>query len=236
MGWVVRQVEENLEIDRFLPVLSERAYFSYLVEAFETNYANGIYQFAFLAYYMLMMRFISTKIWQITKAGVITVHPRAKMKRKIAEATSPIGIDPEDRQVIKLVKQLLPDNNSLQSLINLRNNVAHANGYIHISEQDILDGKIEQTLEIVKSLQDYSHDAIRNWYFNFLLDSRYPEEREFLNDDDQINEVLIRQNYLSSQDVVYCANSHIHLPDLENFDRMEALHGRLRELYPLDDE
>ena len=53
----------------YLPVSfntpSEQGYISFLWEAFETNYETGKYQFAFLAYHMLMMSFVYFSIWQI---------------------------------------------------------------------------------------------------------------------------------------------------------------------------
>ena len=36
-----------------------------LWDAFEMNYTNGKYQFAFLAYHMLTMSFVYFNIWQI---------------------------------------------------------------------------------------------------------------------------------------------------------------------------
>ena len=43
----------------------EQEYIEFLWDAFETNYANGKYQFAFLAYHMLTMSFVYFNIWQI---------------------------------------------------------------------------------------------------------------------------------------------------------------------------
>ena len=65
-------MDEALDLADYLPISfrtsGEQEYISFLWEAFETNYDNGKYQFAFLAYHMLMMSFIYFNIWQIRQA------------------------------------------------------------------------------------------------------------------------------------------------------------------------
>ena len=62
-------MEEALELGNYLPLSfktrSEQDYLRFLWEAFESNYENERYQFAFLAYHMLTMSFVYFNIWQI---------------------------------------------------------------------------------------------------------------------------------------------------------------------------
>ena len=62
-------MDEALDLSDYLPVSfktpSEEEYISFLWETFEVNYDSGKYQFAFLAYHMLMMSFVYFNIWQI---------------------------------------------------------------------------------------------------------------------------------------------------------------------------
>lgn len=62
-------MEEATELGNYLPLSfktrSEQEYVAFLWNAFETNYTNANYQFAFLAYHMLVMSFIYFNIWQI---------------------------------------------------------------------------------------------------------------------------------------------------------------------------
>ncbi len=55
-------MEVAFELGNYLPLSfktrSEEDYLRFLCEAFESNYQNGKYQFAFLAYHMLTMSFI----------------------------------------------------------------------------------------------------------------------------------------------------------------------------------
>jgi len=56
-------MEEAAELADYLPLSfktrSEQEYIEFLWDAFETNYTHGKYQFAFLAYHMLTMSFVS---------------------------------------------------------------------------------------------------------------------------------------------------------------------------------
>ena len=62
-------IEGAETIHDFLPVsydtAKERDYVRFLWEAFETNVEHDKYQFAFLAYHMLVMSFVYFNIWQI---------------------------------------------------------------------------------------------------------------------------------------------------------------------------
>lgn len=55
-------MEEAYELGTYLPVSfkspKEQEYIAFLWDAFDTNYAHGNYQFAFLAYHMLTMSFV----------------------------------------------------------------------------------------------------------------------------------------------------------------------------------
>src|SRR5271168_3563570 len=62
-------MEEALELANYLPVAyktrSEAEYIEFLWDAFESNYTNGKYEFASLAFHLLYMSFVSFSIWQI---------------------------------------------------------------------------------------------------------------------------------------------------------------------------
>ena len=62
-------MEEAGELGEYLPISfkapGEQEYVSFLWESFQTNYTNWKFQFAFLAYHMLLMSFVYFNIWQI---------------------------------------------------------------------------------------------------------------------------------------------------------------------------
>ena len=65
-------MEEAAELSNYPPLSfktpKEQEYIEFLWDAFEANYTNGKYQFAFLAYHMLTMSSVYFNIWQIRQA------------------------------------------------------------------------------------------------------------------------------------------------------------------------
>ena len=227
-------MEEASEINKHLPVSNEREYTAYLYNAFETNYANGIYQFAFLAYYMLLMSFVSFKIWQANwrMDSRVSQYLKNRLRKAKAPLTLDIGTTTMNRHILEFVEGLLPAN-TFRSLTMLRNRIAHVNGRIHVLDRDVSDQGITEILEIINRIECKFKHVIENCYFNFLLDSRNPEEREDMENANQINEVLIHKNCLSEQDIAYCVGYDIAiLQDYEGFDEMKSLHETLLQLYP----
>lgn len=72
----------------------ERDYVRFLWEAFETNVEHDKYQFAFLAYHMLVMSFVYFNIWQIklirpVQFETAMVGFNKNMEKDLMAATSP---------------------------------------------------------------------------------------------------------------------------------------------------
>lgn len=67
-------MDEANQIFSYLPLRyknnGEAEYVQYLWKAFESNYENEQYQFAFMAYHMLFMSFVYFSIWEIK-----SIHP-----------------------------------------------------------------------------------------------------------------------------------------------------------------
>ena len=65
-------MDDALDLAEYLPVSfktpSEQEYIAFLWATFEENYNKTRYQFAFLAYHMLMMSYVYFKIWQIRES------------------------------------------------------------------------------------------------------------------------------------------------------------------------
>jgi len=91
-------MEDALRLDRYLPLSfktqSEQDYLRFLWDAFESNYENKKYQFAFLAYHMLTMSFIYFNIWQIKQTEPADFEKamigfNKELERELLAATSP---------------------------------------------------------------------------------------------------------------------------------------------------
>jgi len=239
-------MDEANEIIDYLPISyktrSEQEYIAFLWEAFQSNYENKKYQFAFLAYHMLTMSFVYFNIWQIKQTnpkdfamGLIGFGK--DIEKCLLEATSPFVFSTvNERSILRLLKLIQCDNGKIGTyakLVDDRNETAHTNGNIFFSTQAALDGKITEILRVVDEIQTHSKPVIAHCYREFLLQSHDAEEREFQDHADQIREVLIHRNYLSQKDIEICCMHDIEpLRGGRGFADIECLHQSLRVLYP----
>ena len=230
-------MEEAAELANYLPLSfktrSEQEYVAFLWNAFETNYTNGNYQFAFLAYHMLTMSFIYFNIWQIKQTrpedfakGLIGF---ARDETNLLAATSPFVFSTvNERTILRFLKLIACDNAKIGTYIKLvddRNDTAHSNGNIFFSTQAALDAKITGILRVVDEIQTHSRPIIEHCYREFLLQNHDPDEREYPDTADQIREVLIHSNYLSQKDIEICIGLDLaELRDRAEFPQIVELH------------
>jgi len=242
-------MEEAAELGSYLPLsfksLSEQEYIAFLWDAFETNYAHGKYQFAFLAYHMLTMSFVYFNIWQIKQTwpgdfekGTIGF---ARDEDALLGATSPFVFSAvNERTILRFLKLIACDSGKIRTyakLVGDRNDTAHANGNIFFSTQNALDDKISEVLRIVEDIQKHSRPVIEHCYREFLLRSYDPEEREYPDATDQIREILIHGHYFSHKDVEICVGFSLEgLTDEAPSEPVRELHDVLVAWYGRDDE
>lgn len=210
-------MEESLELVRYLPISfkteAEREYVAFLWDTFQSNYENGKFQFAFLAYHMLVMCFVYFNVWQI-KQGHKEAFKNALVgfandtERKLEEASSPFVFSAvNERAILRFLKLIGCDNSEIGAygkLVEDRNDTAHANGNVYYKDKPALDRKIGEILRIVSEIQSHSKPIIEACYRDFLVTSYSPDEREYESEDDQIREILIHQNYFSQKDLEFC--------------------------------
>src|SRR4030065_872171 len=238
-------MEEAAELGNYLPLSfkspKEQEYIAFLWDAFETNYAHGKYQFAFLAYHMLTMSFVYFNIWQIKQTvpndfekGLIGFGK--DIEKSLLGATSPFVFSSvNERTMLRFLKLIACDNGKIGTyakLVDDRNDSAHPNGNIFYSEQSALDLKIRAILRGVDEIQTHSVPSIQRCSSNFLVESYDQEEREYSDDVDQIREVLIHENYLSQKDIELCAAFNISEHEIHpNITSIESLHQALQKQY-----
>jgi hypothetical protein len=238
-------MEEALELANYLPISfkspKEQEYIEFLWDAFDSNYANGKYQFAFLAYHMLTMSFVYFNIWQIKQTapkefGMGLIGFGKDVERILLEASSPFVFSTvNERTMLRFLKLIECDNSKIGTyakLVDDRNETAHPNGNIFYSEQSALDIKIREILRVVREIQSHSTRVVENSYRIFLLESDDPEQREYPDDADQIREVLVHKNYLSLEDIRICAA--FDLEEMEghpNHAAIQSLHANLNAIY-----
>ena len=231
-------MEEPFELGNYLPRSfkspKEQAYIAFLWDAFEANYSNEKYQFAFLAYHMLTMSFVYFNIWQIkqTKPADFekaTIGFNKDVEKELIRATSPFTFwRVNESSVMRFLKLIGCDNSKVgtyASLVKDRNDTAHTNGNIFFSTQEALDDKITDILRIVAEIQEHSQPVITHCYRDFLISSSDPEERHYSDPADQIREILIHGHYLSQRDIDICQSFDLEtLKDHERIEEFSLLH------------
>ena len=237
-------MHDALDLADYLPISfktpSEQDYISFMWETFQENYDRAKYQFAFLAYHMLMMSFVYFKVWHVRQAwpddfekGLIGFA--RDDERKWLRDTSPFTFSRvSERGVLRLFRLIGCDESQIgnyRKLVDDRNNVAHANGNEFFKTQREIDSKIRQVLQAVEEIQTHSQPTIDRCYGGFLLQSYNPDEREYPDGEDQVREVLIHANCMSPKDIEFCVNFDITGLRHYNKDAIKALHNTLCELY-----
>ena len=180
-------MEEPTELSNYLPLSykspKEQEYIAFLWDVFETNYAHGKYQFAFLAYHMLTMSFVYCNIWQIrqTRPGDFEkglIGFGKDIEKNLLGATSPFVFSTvNERSILRMLKLIACDNGKIGTytkLVDDRNETAHANGNIFFSTHAALDAKITEILRVVDEIQTHSRPVIEHAYREFLLQNHNP--------------------------------------------------------------
>ena len=239
-------MEEATNLENYLPLSfnspEEQEYIAFLWDAFETNYAHGKYQFAFLAYHMLTMSFVYFNIWQIKQTspedfakGLIGFGNG--IEKNLLSASSPFVFSTvNERTILRFLKLIACDNGKIGTyakLVEDRNDTAHSNGNIFFSTTRQIDAKIREMLRVVAEIQSHSENVIKECYKGFLITSANSEEREYIDIEDKIREVLIHGNYLSARDVDVCRRFNPdHLCDYDDLEEILEIHEKLQLIYP----
>lgn len=243
-------IEEAVRLENYLPLsyrtTKEGDYIHFLWEAFNSNVEHGKYQFAFLAYHMLVMSFVYFNIWQIRliRPGpfeTAMVGFNKDVEKDLMNATSPFVFSAvNERSVLRFLKLIQCDNAKIgiyAKLVDERNNTAHANGNIFFNSEDELARKVRDVLRTVEEIQHHSAPAIGEGYKAFLIASQDPEGREYTDDTQQIEEVLVKEFYMSASDIAFCRDYDIGgLVEELGFAAIQTLHQTLVDLYPPEEE
>ena len=238
-------MEEAVELANYLPLSfkseKEEEYIKFLWDAFESNYENKKYQFAFLAYHMLTMSFVYFNIWQIKKTAPddfakVLIGFGKDIEKELMEATSPFVFSVvNERSMLRFLKLIACDNGKIGTyakLVDDRNETAHPNGNIFFNSQAALDAKITEILRVADEIQTYSAPIIQRCYSRFLLENGNPDDREYAEDADQIREILIHGNYMSFKDIAICVAFKITaLSNDPNYMNIVSLHQSLIAMY-----
>lgn len=212
----------------------EQDYINFLWESYESNYNNGKYPFAFIAFHMLYMSFVYFEVWQIKenrtadfqKSLIAFSKDNEKM---MLDATTPFAfVEIGESNFIRFLKLIGCDNGRIGSYctsVKSRNDAAHSNGRIFFNASGTVDTKTTEILRFVDEIQILSHPVIDECLIQFLKDSWNPDGREYIGEEDQIREILIHGNYLSQKDIEHMLTFDITQLSAEtNYTEMKTLY------------
>lgn len=225
------------DIFKYLPETyksrDEENYINFLWESYESNYNNGKFPFAFIAFHMLYMSFIYFEVWQIKmnrkldfeKSLIAFSKDNEKM---MLDATTPFAfVEIGESNFIRFLKLIGCDNGKIGSYctsVKSRNDAAHSNGRIFFNDASIVDRKVDEILRYVDEIQTHSQPIINESLVTFLKESHDPDSREYIDDTDQIREILIHGNYLSQKDIEHLLTFDItQLSTDPNYAAMQQL-------------
>lgn len=221
----------------------EQDYINFLWESYESNYNNGKYPFAYIAFHMLYMSFVYFEVWQIKenrtedfqKSLIAFSKDNEKM---MLDATTPFAfVEIGESNFIRFLKLIGCDNSKIGSYctsVKSRNDAAHSNGRIFFNASGTVDTKTTEILRYVDEIQTLSHPVIDECLIQFLKESWNPDDREYIGEEDQIREILIHGNYLSQKDIEHLLTFDITQLSAEtNYTEMETLFNAFKTEYAI---
>lgn len=219
-------MDEALEIHDYLPVAypsaGEGEYIRFVWEAFESNYEAGKYQFAMLAFHMLYMSYVYFSVWQIKQVRTFDFENaltflEEKRRKQLLEASSPFTLHVvSESGVFGFLRLIGCEDQHLGNFkkpVKLRNDSAHPNGVIALTDQAATDARIEDVMQQIRGIQTHMPSVLHACLLQFLRDSANPEEREIADIEVHVDMNFLHKHYLSRKDIEACLTC-----DLSEFD------------------
>ena len=243
-------MDEALELGDYLPISfktqSEGEYVAFLWDAFESNYTNGKYEFASLAFHLLYMSFVSFSIWQIRlvreqdfKNALIGFQSEAENNLMKADSPFKFYDQLKESQIFRFLKLIGCENSQVgefAKFVKRRNKIAHPSGTVFFNDQPSIDKEIAEMMKEVVNIQMHMRPIISEVYGRFLCESADVEVREYSEPTDELMAALIHRNYMSQKDIDICADFDLAiLAGKPHYDHMRELHDALVATYAADD-
>lgn len=181
------------------------------------NYKYDQYQFAYFGIHLLYMTYIYCTAWKVSQIESARykdaiVFARAYNGResdlKIEEANSIFvySLMPE-KDISRLFKIIGLDKSQIlavSSLVDDRNEMAHASGKFEILTEDIFDAKAHNIINSIKNIHGCMDSLIRKWFQQVLINFCTGKYDGYDNPDDVISEQMIQSFKLSTNELLIC--------------------------------
>ncbi|WP_245294360.1 hypothetical protein [Rhizobium aegyptiacum] len=117
-----------------------------------------------------------------------------------------------------------------------RNKIAHPTGTVFFNDRAAIDAEIADMMKEVRNIETHMEPVIIELYRRFLGASADLEERQYTDPADELAANLIHTNYMSTADLIICAQFDISALATEAaYEEMQVLHAKLVELHPPED-
>lgn len=239
-------MDEALGLDAYLPVSyktqTEKEYMAFLWDAFESNYANGKFEFASLAFHLLYMSFVSFSIWQIRLARGqdfrnALVGFQSDSETSLLEAETPFRFYEKlkESQIFRFLKLIGCSNEHVgefAKFVKRRNKIAHPSGTVFFNDQVSIDKEIFEMMREVDNIQRHMTPVVLEVYNRFLIESSDVDAREYALPEQEIEGSLIHGCYFSRKDFEPCfAVDLLPLASHPNYSEITVLHDAVRASY-----
>lgn len=181
------------------------------------NYKYEQYQFAYFGIHLLFMTYIYCTAWKIGQIEVDRYKDAITFVRSYNGRENDLKIEDADsifayslipeKDIAKLFKIIEMDNTQISlvvSLVNTRNNLAHASGKFEIVTETSFDVKVKGIIDSVKKIHNCMNKLIRKWYSQVLLSYCDGEYEDYKNPKDIIVEQMIQSFKLSTNELLVC--------------------------------
>jgi hypothetical protein len=180
-------------------------YVKKLLDAFEDNYASHNYQFAYIAFHMLMMIGVYVTIWQIKHTENYYNHKSKKLIDAINKTQSPFAIAyNNEKQVLALLDAIGCSDKDIQRFIacvEIRNNCAHSNGILHIPNKSKLCKQCRKSVRVLTIIQNQSRATVKKLFINFVETSIHAQTQSKKTYRTRITNDVVKKYYFSSYDI-----------------------------------
>ncbi|MDO9414505.1 hypothetical protein [Pararhizobium sp.] len=244
-------MDEALELHEYLPysmaAANEQSYLQFLWSAFESNYQQGRYEFASLAFHLLYMSFVSFSIWQIRLARpeafyMAMVGFRAEDEGKITDCDSPFKFYDKlkESQIFRFLKLIGCNNDQVgefAKFVKRRNKIAHPTGTVFFNDQQAIDEEIFDMMREVRNIEQHMQPVITELYQRFLIDSAVTEELEYGTYAEELTANFVHKAYMSMADLRHCATFNVAtLSDHPGQDSIAGLRAEIGALVDSENE
>lgn len=238
----VPYLEEMLQYLPIDPIDREdvNMYIQNIVQLIGVNYKYEQYQFAYFGFHLLYMSYIYCTVWKIGRINreryqdaVLFARPYEGKSLDLFNIQSIFEYSyiPE-KELPKIFKMIELDDaqvGKICSLVNIRNEMAHASGKLGIPTDEEFASNVSSILSSVKNIHLCMNKQIRKWFSDVLINYAQGKfDDDYSDANDIIESEMIQNGNLSRNELLICNEMSIRelcggrQPDAPKFQQFKA--------------